>query len=278
MRQVKDSALATRLSKNGANFTLLAYAASGNPRYLLKSVELANKMDSNSINEVFREYYREDLWAEHTKLGERYPGYQRFIDWGRDFIETKVIPEIKNKNDGFLQKEKGKGTTFYFWINKNAPQEVKESLRILEYSGLVYEEASGIRATRSEVGTRYMVNIGCLISIEAKPATSGLSIIKNADIRRMSEYGANHTFYQTIQGVVFEGGTDALKKQFEKSIDVLELTEWQKKKMHEIKIDTIGELIGATEERLKQAKYIADVRARNIKNAGIAAVCEYLLG
>ena len=81
----------------------------------------------------------------------------------------------------------------------------KEELRILEYSGLVYEEASGIRATRSEVGTRYMVNIGCLISIEAKPATSGLSIIKNADIRRMSEYGANHTFYQTIQGGVFEG-------------------------------------------------------------------------
>lgn len=56
------------------------------------------------------------------------------------------------------------------------------------------------------------------------------------------------------------------------------MTEWQKKKMHEIKIDTIGELIGATEERLKQAKYIADVRARNIKNAEIAAVCEYLLG
>ncbi|MFR1936909.1 MAG: hypothetical protein ACLSXV_01625 [Lachnospira pectinoschiza] len=170
---------------------------------------MANKMDSNSINEVFCEYYREDLWAEHTKLGERYPGYQRFIDWGRDFIETKVIPEIKNKNDGFLQKEKGKGTTFYFCINKNAPQEVKESLRILEYSGLVYEEASGIRATRSEVGIRYMVNIGRLISIEAKLATSGLSIIKNADIRRMSEYGANHTFYQTIQGGIFEGGTDA---------------------------------------------------------------------
>ena len=50
------------------------------------------------------------------------------------------------------------------------------------------------------------------------------------------------------------------------------------KEMHEIKIDTIGELIGATEERLKQVKYIADVRARNIKNAEIAAVCEYLLG
>lgn len=278
LRQVKDSALATRLSKNGANFTLLAYAASGNPRYLLKSVELANKMDSNSINEVFREYYREGLWAEHSKLGERYPGYQKFIDWGRDFIETKVIPEIKNKNDGFMQEGKGKGTTLYFWVNKNAPQEVKESLRILEYSGLVYEEASGIRATRSEVGTRYMVNIGCLISAEAKPSTSGLDILKNADIRRMSEYGANHVLYKTIQGVAFDGESDALKLQLKKSIDILDLTEWQKKKMHEIEINTIGELVGATEERLKQAKHIADVRARNIKNAGIAAVCEYLLG
>ena len=85
-------------------------------------------------------------------------------------------------------------------------------------------------------------------------------------------------FIKQSKGLFLRGGTDALKKQFEKSIDVLELTEWQKKKMHEIKIDTIGELIGATEERLKQAKYIADVRARNIKNAGIAAVCEYLLG
>ena len=51
----------------------------------------------------------------------------------------------------------------------------------------------------------------------------------------MSEYGANHTFYQTIQGFVFEGGTDALKKQFEKSIDVLELTEWQKKRCMKLK-------------------------------------------
>ena len=72
--------------------------------------------------------------------------------------------------------------------------------------------------------------------------------------------------------------TDALKEQLDKSIDLLELTDWQKQKMHEISIDTIGDLISAPEEKLKQAKYIADVRARTIKNAGIAAVCEYLLG
>ena len=128
------------------------------------------------------------------------------------------------------------------------------------------------------MGTRYMVNIGCLLAMETKPTTSGLDIVKNADIRRMSEYGANHVLYKKIQGAVLDSYSDALQIQFAKNIDVLELTEWQKKKMHEIQVDTIGDLISATEEKLKQAKYIADVRARNIKNAGIAAVCEYLLG
>lgn len=278
LRQTKDSALATRLSKNGQNFTILAYAASGNPRYLLNSVALAEKMDSASINQVFREYYRERLWAEHSKLSERYPGYQKFIDWGRDFVEASIIPDLKKKNDSFLVDKNGKGTTMYFWVHKNAPQEVKEALRILEYSGLVYEDGAGMRATRSEVGTRYMVNIGCLLAYEAKPATSGLSIIKNSDVRRMSEYGANHPLYKNIQGTVVGSETDALKAQLEKSVDLLELTEWQKQKLHEISIHTIGDLISASEEKLKQAKYIANVRARTIRNAGIAAVCEYLLG
>lgn len=277
-RQVKDSSLATRLSQNGKNFTLLAYAASGNPRYLLNSVDMANKMDSNAVNRVFRDYYRERQWSEHTKLSERFLGYKSFIDWGRDFLETNVIPELKAKNDDFISRGNGKGTTFYFWVHNGAPHEVKEALRILEYSGLVYEDASGIRATRSEVGSRYMVNIGCLLAAEAVPTTTGLSIIGNTDIRRMSEYGANQSVFGKIQGCVVGTETEALREQLEKNIDLLDLTEWQKQKMHEISINTIGELISVPEERLKQAKYIANVRARTIRNAGLAAVCEYLIG
>lgn len=278
LRQVKDSSLARRLSQNGENFTLLAFAASGNPRYLLNSVALAEKMDSKAVNQVFREYYREKQWAEHTKLSERFPGYKSFIDWGRDFLETNVIPELKSKNDDFLDNRNGKGTTLYFWIHNNAPSEVKEALRILEYSGLVYEDATGIRATRSEVGTRYMVNIGCLLATEAIPTATGLSIIENTDIRRMSEYGANQPIYNKIQGCITGTDTDVLLEQLGKSIDLLDLTDWQKNKMHEISINTIGELISAPEERLMQVKYIAEYRARSIKNAGIAAVCEYLIG
>lgn len=278
MRQVNNSSLATQLSQHGENFTLLAYAASGNPRHLLNSVAMAEKMNSNSVNQVFREYYREKQWSEHTKLSERFPGYKSFIDWGRDFLETNVIPELKEKNDAFISNATGKGTTFYFWLHNGAPQEVKEALRILEYSGLVYEDASGIRATRSGIGTRYMVNIGCLLAVESSPAATGYNIIKQRDIRRMSEYGANQSIFNKIQGCVVGTETDALKEQLDKNIDLLDLTEWQKQKMHEISINTIGELISAPEERLKQVKNIANVRARTIRNAGIAAVCEYLIG
>lgn len=239
---------------------------------------MAERIDAKSVNQVFRDYYREKLWAEHTKLADRYPGYKDFISWGRDFLETTVLPELKRKNDDFLENSNGKGTTAYFWIHNNAPQEVKEALRILEYSGLIYEDAAGIRATRSEIGTRYMVNLGCLLASEATPSATGMKIIKASDIRRMSEYGANYPVYQGVQGKIVGSETDALKEQLDKSIDLLELTDWQKQKMHEISIDTIGDLISAPEEKLKQAKYIADVRARTIKNAGIAAVCEYLLG
>ena len=278
LHQVKDSALAVRLSRNSGNFTLLAYAASGNPRYFLKSIEFANKMDSNSVDKVFREYYRTSLWGEHSKLSDRYPGYQRFIDWGRDFLEKNVIPEMKKKNDGFFQENRGKGTTLYFWIHKDVPQEVKEALRILEYSGLIHEDEYGIRATRSEVGVRYIINIGCLIAMESKPSTTGFKIIKESDIRRMTEYGKNHSLYRDIIGAASENVTDVLEKQLSKEVDCLELTEWQLSKLHEININTIGDLVNAEENTLKQARYIADIRARRLKNAGIAAVCEYLLG
>ena len=43
-------------------------------------------------------------------------------------------------------------------------------------------------------------------------------------------------------------------------------------------IYTIGDLIDVEEDKLKEARYIADIRARQMKNAAVAAVCEYLLG
>ena len=116
------------------------------------------------------------------------------------------------------------------WIHRDAPQPVKEALKLLAYSGIVTEHASGIRATRSEVGTRYAVNLGALIAQEGNPGTTGLRIARNLTPKRMSEFGANHPAYQSLLAQVpsfAEPEVGAvLQHQLAKPIEVLDVTYW----------------------------------------------------
>ncbi len=88
-----ESDFISDMARNGQNFAILAYAASGNPRVLLKTVQRTTHVNSQSTNAVIREYYRSDIWAEHSTLPEKYPGHRILIDWGRRFIEDDVLPE-----------------------------------------------------------------------------------------------------------------------------------------------------------------------------------------
>lgn len=278
--QIKDSEMLKSIFANGENFTILAYAAGGNPRLLLRSVEKAGNFKSNSVNIVFREFYREEIWSEQSLLTEKYPGNSVFIDWGRKFIESIVIPELKSKNDKFLASDKI--TTAYFWIHRNSPQAVKEALRILEYTGVIKQQATGIKATDSEIGTRYEVNLGCLLSFEVNPLQKALEIIRKLSLGRMSEYGVNSKVYEELVSKVPQftepDMSECLKRQLDKSIDVLELTSWQKSKLLELEIMTIGELLRSTESNLMRAYYVGEFKARQMKNAALAAVFEYLFG
>lgn len=101
LKQVKDSDMLKSMVQNGENFSVLAYAACGNPRLLLRSVEKAGNFKSNAITSLFREFYREEIWSEQSSLAEKYPGNSEFVDWGRNFIENVVLPEIKSRNEKF---------------------------------------------------------------------------------------------------------------------------------------------------------------------------------
>jgi hypothetical protein len=181
-----ESATLEDIARNDKNFTLLAYAASGNPRILLKTLARAPRLNASQTNDVVREYYRNDLWSEHSTLPEKYAGHQHLIDWGRQFIEGTVLPDLQKKNEQYLEQEQK--STCFFWIHRDVPQPVKEALKLLAYSGIVTEHAPGIRATRSEVGTRYAVNLGALIAQEAMPTSTGLRVARNLTPKRMSEF------------------------------------------------------------------------------------------
>ncbi|MEW1862554.1 DNA-directed RNA polymerase subunit alpha C-terminal domain-containing protein [Streptomyces sp. NPDC088194] len=280
MRQVvykQDSTLRTSIERNGEVFDALAYAATGNPRTLLKTMDRPTQFNRRNISEVIKEYYREEIWAEHSALSERYPGHSDLIDWGRSFIEGSVIPALYDRN-----RHSKSETTALLWIHRDAPQAVREALRLLSYSGILQEGVSGIRGTRSQIGTRYLVNLGCLFALDADPISFGGKVRSALSIKRWVEYGPNHSEFRPLDKFSLGGleseGNQALDAQLQRSIDRLDLSEFQLNSLKSLNFKTIGEVLGADEKDFMQAHYVGPKRSRKMRNSAIAAVLEYLSG
>ena len=165
-----DSELLATIERQRENFFALAYAVSGNPRLLLKTVGRARRMNTQQVTSVLKDFYRTEIWSEHSGLADTYAGHRDLVDWGRRFIEESVIPDTRSKNHQWVSEGR-KEATCYFWIHRDAPEAVKEALRLLSYTGIVVKGDTGIVATRGEIGTRYALNLGCLTAGDAKPRT-----------------------------------------------------------------------------------------------------------
>ncbi|OUE19131.1 hypothetical protein BFL36_13900 [Clavibacter michiganensis] len=272
----QDQSLRRGIEQYGEAFDVLAYAATGNPRVLLKTLTSSAPFNRNRAQESVRKYYREEIWSEHSTLAERYPGHRDLIDWGRHFIEREVLPTLHKRN------QPGSEASSAIWVHRDAPQTVKEALRLLCYSGVLLEGVSGIRATRSEVGTRYMVNLGCNMSVDADPISYGARLRGALSVKRMQEFGANHASFKSIADVSLEtlevDGNVALSARLQAKSGELDLTPFQKSKLEALGLDTIGDVLQATEESFISLHYIGAVRARQMRNAAIIAVIEYLSG
>lgn len=272
----QDPSLKRAVSQYGEAFDALAYASTGNPRILLKTVARSIPFNRRNAQDTIRAYYREGIWSEHSSLAERYPGHRELIDWGRRFIEQAVLPDLYARN------LKGHQTSSYLWVHRDSPAAVREALRLLCYSSILQEGISGVRATRSEVGTRYMVNLGCLFALDADPITFGTSIRRSLSVRRMAEFGAHHRAYHPIDGLTvrYDANEDnsALQARLRTPSGVLDITQFQRSKLRELGLHSIGDVLAAEENDFKRAHYVGNVRARQMRNAAVAAVLEYLSG
>jgi hypothetical protein len=279
-----DESLRQSLDNQRDLFNTLAFSAGGNPRMLLKTIQDLRRINTSSVNSLIKSFYRGQIWAEHTELGEKYKGHKSIIDWGRDFLEKTVIPTIEDYN--LTRREKGiDEASIYFWIHKDAPEAVKEALRLLTYTGIIRRVDSSIRATRAELGTRYEVKYGCIISLESSPHNESADFFSALSLKKFPEFGKNHSAYTTIEAVEFSDGSDdqyeeSLKNMLEKPIDVLSLlTDWQKGALKQAGINTIEELHSNSEQSLIESIYnVGPVRARLMKNASTAELLEYLSG
>ena len=71
---------------------------------------------------------------------------------------------------------------------------------------------------------------------------------------------------------------DALEARLRGSIGLLDITRFQREKLIELDLTTIGKVLGSSEATFRQAHYVGQVRARQMRNAAVAAVLEYLSG
>ena len=278
-----DEKLKADIDRQRDLFNTLVLSCGGNPRMLLRTLQELSKFNTSNINAVIKSFYRNQIWVEHTELGEKYKGHQGVIDWGRKFLENSVVPRVVDYNNS--RKEKGLDeSTIYFWIHKDSPEVVKEALRLLTYTGIIRMVDTAVRATRAELGTRYEIKYGCMISLEGNPHGESPDFYKNLSIKKFPEFGKNHSSYLGSD-VLLEADDElqykeSLRSLLKKSIDVLILlTTWQKEKLKSAGIQTIEDLHTNTEESLIEKIYgVGPARARLIKNAANAELLEYISG
>ena len=155
-------------------------------------------------------------------------------------------------------------------------------MNLLAYTGIVSEHAKGIKATRSEIGTRYAVNLGCLFSYEPTPASTAFNIAKSLTPKRMNEFGANHSAYQSLISSAPDFSQSkmsrVLNSQLSKDIGILDITDFQRDRLRSIGLNTLGDVLRSSEIALQRAYLVGPVRSRRMKNAAITSVYEYLSG
>lgn len=106
------------------------------------------------------------------------------------------------------------------------------------------------------MGTRYMVNLGCLFAKEANPLSVSHNIIKNLDVRRYIEFSANSPAYVDIkdseQTITDNDLSESLEQQLSRDIEVLNISDFLKSKLYEVKLCTIKDVLSATESDIKR--------------------------
>jgi hypothetical protein len=268
-----DASLKRSIKEQGQLFNTLALSCGGNPRILLKTIQEMAKFNTTEVNKVIKDFYRVKIWSEHTELGEKYKGHQFLIDWGRDFLEKTVIPTV-------IENEK---SSIYFWVHKDIPETIKESLRLLTYTGIIKKIDSGIRS-HGDLGTRFEIKYGCIIALNSNPNQYSAELFKIRDIRRFNEFGNNHKEYEKIKNLSAsiledEQYRQSLESMLNKPINVLSLTNWQKERLIASHFNTIRDLYGLKEKDLIEKIYnVGPVRARIMMNAANSELLEYISG
>ena len=275
------------LARQGELLNALIWASTGNPRILLKSVyEASNQLHSlnkSNTNTKLKDFYRTQMWNEYTKLGDKFPKYKDIIEWGREFVENFLIPEIYKKNERSKNEDDYTKHSVFFIIHKDSPEIVKKALGILEYSGILTLKDEGYKM-HNGIYNRYQLNIGiAALGASESDLTSYISrITTNLSIKVLTEYGKESKAFEKANEIAKNINLDItgidIETLLKKDIEILDISQFQKDNIRKVGFNTLSDILMSEESELKKAYLIGDTRARRIHNQAMNALLEYIMG
>lgn len=273
--------------KKGELLDTIIYCANGNPRFLLKSLNSIldgeNTLKTGRVNEVIKDFYRATIWAEHTKLEERYKGHKNLINWSRSFIENVVSRDIEKINEE-AEKQEVKKAAICFAISRNAPEPIKQSIKILEYSGIATLDVEATKF-RSKIYDRYQLNYGVVLLAGASSnlASKSKVLIKKVSLAKFPNYSENSSVFSGWENLIlnkyFDNNSDeTLRSILSKNIDILDISPKLLLRLKNSNIYIIQDIFDKEEKELESIGYIGPIRSRKIYNLVLSAVLEYISG
>lgn len=273
----------SKFEKYGELLDSVIYASSGNPRFLLKCINeiiaTSGKFNTSNVNNKIKEFYGTTIWTEHTKLGEMYHGHVNMLDWSRNFIENVVLHDIEEIN-----KNNNTKSTIYFCISRNAPYAIKQSIKTLEYSGIVALHTEGTKY-RNEMYDRYEVNIGIIVLHEKQVNVQQRmkDIVDNLSVKVFPDYSKNSSSYGEYKSLtdisqIEADSSEIISQICEQDISSLDISDSLQTRLKDSGLETIGQVLNTSEEELQKIRYIGLVRSRKISNYVYNAILEYISG
>jgi hypothetical protein len=267
--------LAKMINQYGEVFDAMAFASTGNPRTLFTSISMTGTLNGRTAPDAIRRFYRDGIWSEHSGLAKRYPGHRDLIDWGQQFMESTVLPTLRDRNARLTVRYS------HIWVHRDAPPAVQAALRLLCYSGILQEGPPGVRGTKG-VGSRYLVNAGCQLALASDPIAHATELRQNFDVRRIVEYDAQHPSYDRLSNLdvedIYRHAGAGLTQWLEQPTTALQLTDFQRRVFRSLELKTIRDVFETEEEAFRRVKYVGKVRSKQMKDAAISAALEYLSG
>ena len=289
-KRIPEGSLRKEIFAKGELLDQCIYLSSGNPRAFL---HLFNRVYERGYTDralllATQDYVDQELLPYHLGLSKRLPKYSHHVKLGLDILREYIIPEILKKN---IREKKTQSQSAFFTLQRDMPPNLKLSLDLLCYSGVLSKQGT-VKIASRKTGQRYMIHLALLFTEKAFISNNFSEVINMISLTDYREFSTGDSTFEMYLEKLRQSSEECQKCSFEippnakfcpecgakvieKSI-VGQLLDDSVRKTSissviadrvEPEYPLVGNVIHATRQDLMKIPYIKEVRSRMIKNA-----------